>query len=124
MKREICKCVAESAMNAKDRWTPGPWSTEDSVRGTTAIVGTDADGGTAVIARLPAWPVESEEQAANARLIAQAPNMALVLAGCADALREAGRDFAQANPHAARPNLYELHEQAARAALEKAGVAQ
>jgi hypothetical protein len=42
------------------------------------------------------------------------------LAGCADALREAGKDFAQANKLAARPNLYELHEQAARAAIARA----
>ena len=42
------------------------------------------------------------------------------LAGCADALREAGKDFAQANKLAARPNLYELHERSARAAIAKA----
>ena len=60
------------------------------------------------------------ELAANARLIASAPTLLDALAGCADALREAGKDFAQANRLAARPNLYELHEQAARAAIAKA----
>ena len=57
---------------------------------------------------------------ANARLIAAAPELLAALAGCADALREAGKDFAQANKLAARPNLYELHEQSARAAIAKA----
>ena len=57
---------------------------------------------------------------ANARLIAAAPELLAALAGCADALREAGKDFARANPRAARPNIYELHEQAARAAIAKA----
>ena len=61
-----------------------------------------------------------EEDLANARLIASAPDLLAALAGCADALREAGKDFAQANKLAARPNLYELHEQAARAAIAKA----
>ena len=49
----------------------------------------------------------------NAELLA-------ALAGCADALREAGKDFAQANRLAVRPNLYELHERSARAAIAKA----
>ena len=57
---------------------------------------------------------------ANARLIAAAPDLLKALAGCADALREAGKDFAQANKLAARPNLYELHERCARAAIAKA----
>ena len=60
------------------------------------------------------------EQIANARLIAAAPELIKVLAGCADALREAGKDFAQSNRLAVRPNLYELHERAARAAIAKA----
>mgnify|MGYP007112880801 CR=1 FL=1 len=60
------------------------------------------------------------ELAANARLIAAAPELLAALAGCADALREAGKDFAQANKLAARPNLYELHERSARAAIAKA----
>lgn len=42
------------------------------------------------------------------------------LRGCADALREAGKDFAAASPLAARPNLYELHEARARTAIAKA----
>ena len=49
----------------------------------------------------------------NAELLA-------ALAGCADALREAGKDFAQANKLAVRPNLYELHERSARSAIAKA----
>ena len=56
----------------------------------------------------------------EARLLASAPDLLAALAGCADALREAGKDFARANPHAVRPNLYELHEKAARAAIAKA----
>ena len=52
-------------------------------------------------------------EAINAELLA-------ALAGCADALREAGKDFAQANKLAVRPNLYELHERCARAAIAKA----
>ena len=60
------------------------------------------------------------ELSANARLIASAPDLLNALAGCADALREAGKDFAQANKLAVRPNLYELHERAARAAIAKA----
>ena len=55
-----------------------------------------------------------------AALLGAAVMMISALAGCADALREAGKDFARANPRAARPNLYELHEQAARAAIAKA----
>lgn len=58
--------------------------------------------------------------AATAQLIAAAPDLLAALAGCADALREAGKGFALNNPNAARPNLYELHEQAARAAIAKA----
>ena len=74
------------------------------------------------------------EVPANARLIPAPPTMfdrlaklesinaelIKALAGCADALREAGKDFAQANRLAVRPNLYELHERAARAAISKA----
>ena len=68
-----------------------------------------------------AWNLNGNtENAANARLIAAAPELIKALAGCADALREAGKDFARANKLAVRPNLYELHEQAARAAIAKA----
>ena len=60
-----------------------------------------------------AGPRLAKLESINAELLA-------ALAGCADALREAGKDFAQANRLAARPNLYELQEQAARAAIAKA----
>ena len=59
--------------------TPGPWTIEDGIRGTTAIIGSDTDGGTAVLARLPHWPIEKEMQASNARLIAAAPELAEAL---------------------------------------------
>ena len=62
----------------------------------------------------------SRSDEANARLIASAPELLAALAGCADALREAGKDFAQANKLAVRPNLYEMHERCARAAIAKA----
>ena len=58
-------------------------------------------------------------EADKAMMIA-APELLAALEGCADALREAGKDFAQANKLAARPNLYELHEQSARAAIARA----
>ena len=44
-----------------------------------------------------------------------------VLWGCMYALREAGKDFALSSPLAARPNLYEMHAQAAQAALAAIG---
>ena len=96
-------------MNASTRptHTPGPWSVEGSY-----VHGPDGK-------RFLAVASDGEGQA-NARLIASSPELLEALAGCADALREAGKDFARANPHAARPNLYELHEKAARAAIAKA----
>ncbi len=54
-----------------------------------------------------------------AKLIRSAPQLRRVLIGCADALKEAGKMFALNNPEAARPNLYELHEQAARELIEE-----
>lgn len=109
--------------------TPGPWA----VRGLAGLYCRDI----AIHESAHAYPValavsrrsytpygaadrSMQETEANARLIASAPDLLAALAGCADALREAGKDFAQANRLAARPNLYELHEQAARAAITKA----
>jgi hypothetical protein len=66
--------------------TPGPWTIEDGIRGTTAIIGSDTDGGTAVLARLPHWPIEKEMQASNARLIAAAPELAAALRGIIETL--------------------------------------
>ena len=64
------------------------------------------------------WP--NDEAMANAKLMAAALDLLAALEGCADALKESGKDFAQANRLAARPNLYELHEAVARAAIAKA----
>ena len=88
--------------------TPGPWYLNP--RG--FVVQSTGD----IVTRLE----ESYNKEDDARLIASAPELLKALKGCADALREAGKDFAQANRLAARPNLYELHEQAARAAIAKA----
>lgn len=74
------------------------------------VTGAIARGEAQAITEVPATP----------RLIAAAPTLLEALAGCADALREAGKDFAQANKLAVRPNLYELHERSARAAIAKA----
>ena len=92
-----------------DKFTPGPWYAEKFCiwSGDCFVAGTATGQG-------------DPEQQANARLIASAPDLLAALAGCADALREAGKDFAQANKLAARPNLYELHERCARAAIAKA----
>ena len=101
--------------------TPGPW--QALVSGCTRAIATSNEAPKqATICRLF---TESDsfvpgEPEANALLIASAPELLAALAGCADALREAGKDFAQANRLAARPNLYELHERAARAAIAKA----
>ena len=94
-------------MSSPRQHTPGPWTVDNQyIHGPDGI-------------RFLAVAGDGAGQA-NARLIAAAPTLLEVLAGCADALREAGKDFAQANRLAARPNLYELHEQAARAAIAKA----
>lgn len=47
------------------------------------------------------------------------PRLTAGLTGCAEALRLAGQSFAQNNPNAARPNLFELHEREARTLLEE-----
>ena len=88
--------------------TPGPWYLNS--RGW--VVQSTGD----IVTRLEC----SNNKDWDARLIAAAPELLAALAGCADALREAGKDFAQANKLAARPNLYELHEQVARAAIARA----
>ena len=88
--------------------TPGPWylNPHGWVVQSTGDIVTRVEG--------------SYNKESDARLIAAAPDLLAALAGCADALREAGKDFAQANKLAARPNLYELHERSARAAIAKA----
>ena len=104
-------------MNAVTRQhTPGPWDVEP--KGSRHFV--DGADGLTVAYLDRAGVREKTEIEANARLISSAPELLSALAGCADALREAGKDFARANPHAVRPNLYELHEQAARAAIARA----
>jgi hypothetical protein len=50
-------------------------------------------------------------------LLTENETLRAALTECSDALTEAGKDFALASPLAVRPNLYELHAQAARAAL-------
>ena len=102
------KTITEVPATPRPAYTPGPWTFAKGphrieVHTTPALA--------------YAFSISDE---ANARLIAAAPDLLAALAGCADALREAGKDFAQANKLAARPNLYELHEQAARAAIAKA----
>ena len=62
----------------------------------------------------------SEENLANARLIAAAPDLLAALKGCADALNEAGKSFALNNPEAVRPNMFEIHAGNARSAIAKA----
>jgi hypothetical protein len=104
-------------VNASTRQhTTGPWDVE--TKGSRHFV--DGADGLTVAYLDRAGVREKTEIEANAMLIASAPDLLAALAGCADALREAGKDFARANPHAVRPNLYELHEQAARAAIAKA----
>ena len=95
-------------MSSPRQHTPGPWYLNP--RGW--VVQSTGD----IVTRLEC----SNNKDWDARLIASAPDLLAALAGCADALREAGKDFAQANKLAARPNLYELHEQAARAAIARA----
>ena len=57
-------------MTTKTTHTPGPWINEEG-RDHTHVVGESA-----VVAMLPRWPVAADEQEANARLIAAAPEMA------------------------------------------------
>jgi len=61
-----------------------------------------------------------EEEGDPILLAATAPDLLAALRGCEGALREAGKDFALSSPLAVRPNLYELHAKAARAAIDKA----
>ena len=103
--------------------TPGPWELASISQ--SGHLGIRAGSGTsgrhiADLTDLFGDPMTTTVDHANARLIAAAPELIKALAGCADALREAGKDFARANKLAVRPNLYELHEQAARAAIAKA----
>ena len=56
----------------------------------------------------------------DAALIAAAPELLAALRGCADALQLASQSFRFNNPMAAVPNLYDLHQEAARDAIAKA----
>lgn len=104
--------------------TPGPWASDDSGR-------VYAIGGGYVPLRTPFredaftdGPNRSdhpeETLLANAILIAAAPDLLRSLKGCADALGLASQSFRANNPRAAIPNLYDLHVEAARAAIAKA----
>ena len=105
--RGEAQAITEAPATPRPEHTPGPWTVDNQyIHGPDGI-------------RFIAVAGDGAGQA-NARLISAAPELIDALAGCADALREAGKDFAQANRLAARPNLYELHEQAARAAIAKA----
>lgn len=106
--RGEAQAITEVPATQSPAHTPGPWYLNS--RGW--VVQSTGD----IVTRLEC----SNNKDADARLIASAPELIEALAGCADALREAGKDFAQANKLAVRPNLYELHERAARAAIAKA----
>ena len=106
-------------MSSPRQHTPGPWSAVPYINGKIALEDDQGQGTIALVDTVHTIK-DPREQEANARLIASAPELLAALAGCADALREAGKDFAQANKLAARPNLYELHERSARAAIAKA----
>ena len=95
--------------------TPGPWAILPNTP--HFVLAMHPTEGMQPVATVYHFDGELE---ANARLIAAAPELIKALAGCADALREAGKDFAQANRLAVRPNLYELHERSAREAIAKA----
>ena len=110
------KTITEAPAPTSPAHTPGPWDVEP--KGSRHFV--DGADGLTVAYLDRAGVRERGEIEANARLIASAPDLLNALAGCADALREAGKDFAQANKLAVRPNLYELHERCARAAIAKA----
>lgn len=49
--------------------TPGPWAIEEGDRETHIV------GGEAILAYCPDWPCAPQEQEANARLIAAAPEL-------------------------------------------------
>ena len=98
--------------------TPGPWHFSASLGKPTNHAVYERRALRTVVNLAPEFGLRESE--ANARLIAAAPDLLAALAGCAAALKEAGKDFAVANRHAARPNLYELHEQTARAAIARA----
>lgn len=92
------------AMSERASWTPGPWSTsgkyDDAADG--ILVNCKADGYTYTTAIVPAFKGHpSDQQAANARLIAAAPSLAAALRKCVLELRslpyhptcEGGRPF-------------------------------
>ena len=97
-------------MNNTATHTPGPWKVEKrTTRGEfvteTHIVARDGSH----IALVSPCEIEP-----NATLIAHAPTMLTTLKGCAEALALASQTFRIHNPNAAVPNLYDLHEAAAR----------
>ena len=120
-------------MKEKTQHTQGPWTIEDGIRGTTAIIGADPEGGTAVLARLPHWPIEKEMQASNASLIAAAPDLAEALRAVVSAfecLMETNGAKLYQDESRTFTNAAWLHGNgngkaiaAARAAMEKAGAA-
>ena len=116
--------ITEVSASPHAAHTPGPWKVRVSHNGALRGYSIEHEDETlrSIVARN--WEHELCEEHGNslpnARLIASAPDLIVALAGCADALREAGKDFAQANRLAVRPNLYELHERAAREAIAKA----
>ena len=106
-------------------FTPGPWTANlASDHGDFTVWGPGPDDAFLANIGTEGQVIAFDMAEANAALIADAPallaenaRLRALLAGCADALTEAGKDFALASPLAARPNLYETHAQSARAAL-------
>lgn len=109
-------------------FTPGPWeaATADNLDQDGVAVYYRNKGGMRVTLASCRYlgTADPAPALANAALIAAAPVLLAenerlrdALKGCADALNEAGKDFAAGSKYYARPNLYDLHAEAARAAL-------
>lgn len=112
--------------------TPGPWKTQRNDAKTYNIAAdNDSAGLVAHVYSKGQSGANTWQAAANASLIAAAPDLLAerntlaahvaelrkALRGCRDALTEAGKEAGSRNALATRPNLYELHAQAASAAL-------
>jgi hypothetical protein len=116
-------------MSEKMDHTPSPWEVGETDPEDNQILivlaGTEGEFYSDQIARVTPNPFYDDHQGANAAYIVQAcnafPALVKALKGCRAALAEAGKMFARESAYYARPNLFELHEEAARAALEKAG---